>query len=86
MLIIRLKKTGTKKKSLYKIIVIENKNKQNGKYIEKIGYFNSLINDNDKKRLYINIDRLNYWKNIGAKLSKRVYSLLKEKHRVNNTS
>ncbi|ATW01884.1 30S ribosomal protein S16 [Candidatus Legionella polyplacis] len=83
MLIIRLKKIGTKKKSFYKIIVIENKNKQNGKYIEKIGFFNSLINNYDK-RLYLNIDRLNYWKNIGAKLSKRVNSLLKEKHKADN--
>ncbi|BBA85218.1 30S ribosomal protein S16 [endosymbiont of Sipalinus gigas] len=78
MVRIRLSRYGRKKLSSYRIVVISSKKPRNGKYIEKIGFFNPSINTNNiKNKLYINIDRIYFWKKKGASLSKRIPNLIK---------
>lgn len=72
MLNIKLKRIGKKKKPFYNLIVIEKRSYINGKYVDKLGYFNPI-----KKDININVNKLESWINKGASLSKRVKFLLK---------
>lgn len=79
MIKIRLSRKGIKKKPFYQIIVTDNRNSRDGRFIEKLGYFNPLnYKKNCKKKIIkFNKDRINYWLSKGAILSKRVHSLIK---------
>ncbi len=71
MLKIRLKKLGRKKKAFYKLVIMENLSKRDGKSVEEIGYYDPL-----KKRFYVKKERLiNYLKN-GALPTNTVRHLL----------
>lgn len=72
MISIKLKRIGKKKRPFYHLIVTEKSSYINGKYIEKLGYFDPIDNNTN-----INIDRINYWKGKGAEISKRIQSLIK---------
>ncbi|WP_343192464.1 30S ribosomal protein S16 [Buchnera aphidicola (Taiwanaphis decaspermi)] len=76
MVVIRLARHGSKKKPFYKIMVADKRFACNGRFIEKVGFFNPLINKSSKK-LYINIERISYWIKNGALMSDRVKSLIK---------
>ncbi|MBX4180981.1 30S ribosomal protein S16 [Sodalis sp. CWE] len=77
MLTIRLARGGVKKRPFYKVIVTDNRNARDGRFIERIGFFNPIAAD-EKKGLFLNLDRINYWISQGAKVSKRVSTLIKE--------
>ncbi|QJC33456.1 30S ribosomal protein S16 [Enterobacteriaceae endosymbiont of Donacia clavipes] len=77
MVIIRLSRKGIKKKPFYQIIVTDNRNARDGRFIEKLGYFNPFHINKSKKNLFFNKERINFWISKGAILSKRVYNLLK---------
>nr|YP_009391952.1 ribosomal protein S16 [Acrosorium ciliolatum]ARW60096.1 ribosomal protein S16 [Acrosorium ciliolatum] len=71
MLKIRLKRLGRKKKACYRIIVIDSKNKRDGKALEEVGFYNPLNKQNQ-----INIIKIQERIKKGAKLTKTVKSLL----------
>jgi small subunit ribosomal protein S16 len=73
MIKIRCKRFGRKKKPFYRILVMNTKYFHTGYFIEQIGFYDP-INKNIKK---INIDRLKYWKNVGAQVTTRVKNILK---------
>jgi len=75
MVIIKLKRIGRKKKPFYHIIAIEKLSYINGKYIEKLGYFDP-IKKYDMTN--INIKRINYWVSKGADISERVKNIIKK--------
>jgi len=77
MVIIRLARTGVKKRPFYHIVVTDSRNKRDGRYIERIGYFNPIATGQDKK-LEIDTGRVDYWVNHGAQTSDRVAKLLKD--------
>lgn len=72
MISIKLKRIGKKKRPFYHLIVTEKSSYIKGKYIEKLGYFDPI-----DKNTNLNIDRINYWKEKGAEISKRIQSLMK---------
>lgn len=76
MIIIRLAKGGVKKRPFYQIVVSDCRSARDGKFIERVGYFNPIVNNNIKG-IYFNMIRVNHWINQGATISKRVYTLLK---------
>lgn len=76
MVVIRLVRGGTKKVPFYKILVSDRRFSCYGRFIEKIGFFYPLSNDK-RENLRINMLRLKYWVKNGAKISKRLYYLLK---------
>lgn len=79
MVVIRLAKGGTKKRPFYKIVVADRRNKRDGRYIEKVGFFNPIATGSGEDiRLNIIKDRIDFWLSRGAKLSQRVTSLVKE--------
>ncbi|WWO96051.1 MAG: 30S ribosomal protein S16 [Candidatus Dasytiphilus stammeri] len=77
MIIVRLARHGAKKKPFYKVVVTDKRNPRNGRFIERVGFFNPIANNRDQV-LLLNLDRIVYWINQGAQLSERVHSLIKK--------
>lgn len=77
MVTIRLSRGGAKKRPFYHIVVTDSRNRRDGRYIERVGYFNPIASGADK-RLEINGERVEYWLSQGAQASERVGKLLKE--------
>jgi small subunit ribosomal protein S16 len=77
MVVIRLARGGAKKKPFYHIVATDRRNKRDGRYIERLGYFDPSASG-QAKRLELKMDRIDHWKSVGAKLSDRVTSLVKE--------
>ncbi|WWO96752.1 MAG: 30S ribosomal protein S16 [Candidatus Dasytiphilus stammeri] len=76
MIIVRLARHGAKKKPFYKVVVTDKRNPRNGRFIERVGFFNPIANRD--KGLILNLDRIVYWMNQGAQLSERVLYLIKK--------
>jgi small subunit ribosomal protein S16 len=76
MLKIRLSRGGTKKRPFYQIVVADSRNPRDGKFIEKLGYFNPLLPKSKPERLSLNSERITHWIKIGAKPTLRVAKFL----------
>jgi len=76
MVSIRLSRAGAKKRPFYHLVVTDSRNRRDGRYIERIGYFNP-VGTASEENLRIDLDRADYWLAQGAKPSERVESLLK---------
>jgi small subunit ribosomal protein S16 len=85
MVVIRLSRGGAKKRPFYHMVVTDSRKRRDGNYIERIGYFNPIARGQDI-RLHIEIEKLNHWQKIGAKLSDRVKALLKEFNKKTETA
>lgn len=77
MVVIRLARGGAKKKPFYSIVVADSRMRRDGRYIERIGFFNPVARGNEVK-LNIDSDRLTYWIGQGAQPSDRVVALVKQ--------
>ncbi len=77
MVTIRLARGGAKKRPFYHLHVTDSRNARDGRYIERLGFFNPIAQGN-AERLRIDTERLEHWVAQGAQLSERVASLVKE--------
>ena len=77
MVTIRLARGGAKKRPFYHVVVTDSRNRRDGRYIERIGFFNPVATG-EETRLSIDAARAQYWVSQGARLSDRVAKLLKE--------
>ena len=77
MVSIRLSRGGAKKRPLYQIVVADSRSPRDGRFIERVGFFNPIAQGN-AERVRINLDRVNHWVGQGASLSDRVQALVKE--------
>ncbi|MEN8106374.1 MAG: 30S ribosomal protein S16 [Pseudomonadota bacterium] len=77
MVTIRMSRGGAKKRPFYHIVVTDSRNKRDGRYIERIGFFNPIAKGQEE-RLRIDTERADYWSSKGAQISDRVTKLLKE--------
>ena len=78
MLRLRLSMGGTKKRPVYKIVVADSRFPRDGRFIEKLGFFNPLLPKEKKERIGLQSDRIKYWLSQGAKPTMRVARLLGE--------
>lgn len=90
MLRIRLSRCGRAHLPMYKIVVIEQSRKRDGKFVEKIGYYQPTLKDTDPFRLSIDAEAYNKWVGVGAQPSDKVVYLayklgIAEKKIINNT-
>lgn len=76
MVSIRLSRAGAKKRPFYHVVVTDSRNRRDGRYIERVGYFNPVGKDHEEN-LRIDVERIDYWIDQGAQPSERVSSLLK---------
>jgi small subunit ribosomal protein S16 len=79
MLKLRLSRGGTKKRPVYKIVVAESRFARDGRFIEKLGFFNPLLPKEKEDRIRLETDRIKYWISQGAKPTTRVARILGEK-------
>lgn len=77
MVTIRMSRGGAKKRPFYHIVVTDSRKRRDGKYIERIGFFNPIATGGEE-RLRIDVERADYWRSQGAQVSDRVSKLLKE--------
>jgi len=78
MLKIRLSMGGAKKRPVYKIVVADSRSSRDGRFIEKVGFFNPLIPKTKKERVNLEVERIKYWIGKGAKPTLRVSRILGE--------
>ncbi len=76
MVSIRLSRAGAKKRPFYHLVVTDSRNRRDGRYIERLGYFNPVGREHEEN-LRIDLERVDYWIGQGAQPSERVASLLK---------
>lgn len=75
-LAIRLARGGMKKKPYYRIVVTDSRNARDGKFIEKIGTYNPLLNKENPERVKLDGERATHWLSVGAQPSDRVARFL----------
>ncbi|MFT5521185.1 MAG: small subunit ribosomal protein S16 [Enterobacterales bacterium] len=75
MVTIRLARGGSKKRPFYHIHVADSRSPRDGRYLERIGFFNPIANAQEEK-LRVDLERLDHWLGLGAQTSERVGKLV----------
>ena len=75
MVTIRLARHGGKKKPFYHVTVAERSAKRDGRFIERVGFYNPVARGQEEE-LRIDLERLDYWLSIGAQPTDRVRQLV----------
>lgn len=78
MVVIRLARGGSKKRPFYNIVVTDSRNRRDGRFIERLGFYNPVANEK-QERVRIAADRLNHWVAQGAQVSAAVAKLVDTK-------
>lgn len=81
MVAIRLARGGAKKSPFYHVVVTDSRNRRDGRYIERVGFYNPVARGQDV-RLRLDRERMNHWIGHGAQMSETVARLMKEKNPV----
>ncbi|AJQ94476.1 30S ribosomal protein S16 [Gynuella sunshinyii] len=82
MVTIRLARGGSKKRPFYHLTVADSRNPRDGRYIERVGFFNPVARGQEEK-LRIDLSRVDYWVEKGAQATDRVAALVKEYRKAN---
>ncbi len=77
MVTIRLARGGSKKRPFFQVVVTDSRNARDGRFIERIGFYNPLASG-EAEELRIDMDRVNHWVGLGATVSVRVTTLIKQ--------
>jgi len=73
---IRLARAGTKKRPFYHIVIADSRSPRDGRFIERIGYFNPLLPKEKTERLKLDLDKVKAWLAKGALPTDRVLRFL----------
>ena len=76
MVVIRLARGGAKKRPFYNVVVADSRNRRDGRFIERVGYYNPIASGKETG-LKLELERISFWKDRGAKLSDTVAMLVK---------
>ena len=71
----RLARVGSKKNPIYRVVVADSRSPRDGKFIEIVGQY--APRSSDEKKVNVDVERVNYWLNVGAQPSDTVRSLLR---------
>ena len=74
--VIRMARAGTKKRPFYHIVVADSRSPRDGRFIERLGYFNPLLPKDKTERLKLDLDKVKSWMTKGAQPSDRVMRFL----------
>ncbi|MCE9519586.1 MAG: 30S ribosomal protein S16 [Verrucomicrobia bacterium] len=75
MVVLRLRREGTKNRPFYRIVAADQRFPRDGRFLEILGTYDPLMADNNVK---VNLDKANKWISLGAQPSETVRSLLKK--------
>jgi len=81
MVTIRLQRGGAKKRPFYQIVVADSRFSRDGRFIEKVGFFNPIASGQEEK-VRLDLSRVEHWVGQGASLSDRVAKLVKDARKV----
>ncbi|HZB91960.1 MAG TPA: 30S ribosomal protein S16 [Stellaceae bacterium] len=73
---IRLTRGGTKKRPFYSIVVADSRSPRDGRFIEKLGTYNPMLDKSHAERVVLKPERIQHWLNVGALPSERVQRFL----------
>ena len=76
MVVIRLSRGGSKARPFYNIVVADKRNRRDGRYLERIGFYNPMARSAEEP-LRLTQDRLTHWLSVGAQPSDTVARLMK---------
>jgi small subunit ribosomal protein S16 len=76
MVVIRLARGGAKKRPFFNIVVADSRNRRDGRFIERVGFYNPIATEREES-LRVAADRIAFWQDRGAKLSDTVAGLVK---------
>jgi len=74
--VIRLSRAGTKKRPIYHVVVADSRYPRDGRFIERLGFFNPLLPKDNEARLKLDMEKLKAWMAKGAQPSDRVMRFL----------
>lgn len=77
MVVIRLARSGSKKRPFYHLSVADQRFPRDGRFIERVGFFNPVARGSEE-RLRVDLERIEYWVSKGAQASDRVANLIKD--------
>jgi small subunit ribosomal protein S16 len=77
MVVIRLARGGSKKRPFYNIVAADSRNRRDGRYLERVGFYNPLASG-QAETLRLATDRLEHWVSQGAQVSDTVARLVKQ--------
>jgi small subunit ribosomal protein S16 len=76
--VIRMARAGTKKRPFYHIVIADSRFPRDGRFIERLGFFNPLLPKDNKERLKLDLDKVKAWLKKGAQPSDRIMRFLDE--------
>ncbi len=76
MVIIRLSRGGSKNRPFYNVVVADSRNRRDGRFIERVGFYNPLLSEGPEA-LRLQLERVSHWQSKGAQLSDAVAKLVK---------
>lgn len=76
MVAIRLARGGAKKHPFYHIVAADSRRARNGRYIERLGFYNPFAKEGEEK-VRLDLERVDHWVSVGAQMSDRAASLVK---------
>jgi small subunit ribosomal protein S16 len=77
MVVIRLSRSGSKKRPFYHLSVADSRHPRDGRFIERVGFFNPIAKGK-QERFRVSSERVDYWIEKGAQPSERVTYLMKQ--------
>lgn len=77
MVVIRLARSGAKKRPFFNLVVADSRNRRDGRFVERVGFYNPKAAANEKA-LSVDVERLAYWQGKGAQLSPTAARLVKQ--------
>jgi small subunit ribosomal protein S16 len=77
MVVIRLARGGAKKRPFFNIVVADSRNRRDGRFIERVGFYNPIAGESEEG-LRVALDRVEHWQQRGARLSDTVAGLVKK--------
>jgi len=77
MVVIRMARGGAKNRPFYNIVVADSRNRRDGRFIERVGFYNPIASEG-QEGLRLSMDRVRFWEERGARLSDTVAGLVKK--------
>lgn len=77
MVVVRLSRGGAKKRPFFNIVVTDKRNRRDGSFIERLGFYNPVAAASEQHALRVDLARVDHWRKQGAQVSPSVERLVK---------
>lgn len=75
---IRMSRAGAKNRPFFRIVVADSRSPRDGRFLEKLGTYNPLLDKGNPQRVVLDVERIKHWLSVGAQPSDRVARFLHE--------